>query len=276
MQVSQVSCCLLTSHQGTCGHCYYCRLSLSSLEGCGTSMALGDGVFKAGCWNPVLITVAACSYSWGLVGSSLVAPHLKRVRSKGKLSLAVTFQCLLDRAHDLGTAFALRHGLWALLLLVHTDSGWLWRWIAVPLQRLQNEKQIKSKPNTPVGVLKGFWVWDNDPQLVRWQGKCRDTGLSQNPVSHPRLCTWVGYMWDGEGAPKRMTWSLLKNKQKPHCLLCTLTVLLSHMDFALITELTKICLQSEGFFCFLNKIIYVTFWSVFFLLCYFLHQITYF
>lgn len=30
-----------------------------------------------------------------------------------------------------------------------------------------------------------------------------------------------------------------KQTKKPCCLLCTLTVLLSHMDFALITELNK-------------------------------------
>lgn len=46
----------------------------------------------------------------------------EQLRSKGQLSLAVTFQCLLARANDLRTAFTLQHCLPALLLLVHADS----------------------------------------------------------------------------------------------------------------------------------------------------------
>lgn len=71
-----IPCCFLTSHQGTCGHCCYCKLSLASLEGCGTAVVLGAGVFKAGWWNQPGNYSAACSSPQRLVRSSLMASHL--------------------------------------------------------------------------------------------------------------------------------------------------------------------------------------------------------
>lgn len=265
------SCCSLTSHQGTCVTIANCPCprwrDAGQLWHCGV-MASGQVVET----NLALIVVAACSCPWAPVGSSLVAPQLKSWGPRASAALSV----------PLGQGKRSQNCFYSLALPLSAAALGAYRfWIALALDCCSSPKapeRKSSKPKTPVGVFKGFWVWDNDPQLIRWQGRCKDTGLSQNPVNHPPLCTWIGCAWDGEGAPKRMMWSLLRremqSKQKPHCLLCTLTVLLSHMDFALITELRKICFQ-PAFFCFLDKIIYVTFWSVFFLLCYFLHQIMY-
>lgn len=115
-----VSCCLLTSHQGTCGHCSYCKFSLSSLETCGTAVALGGGVFKADCWNqpgwglPVLahgglVEVAWWHLTWTgeVQGQAQPCCHLSSWTGQTLLALA----------------FTLWHCLWALLGSVHTGSG---------------------------------------------------------------------------------------------------------------------------------------------------------
>lgn len=229
------------------GHvCYYCKLSLSPLEGCRTAVALG--VMASGQvveTNLALIVVAAWSCPWALVRSSLVAPQPKSWGPRASAALSV----------PLGQGKRSQNYFYSLALPLSAAALGAYRfWIALALDCCSSPKapeRKSSKPKTPVGVFKGFWVWDNDPELIRWQGRCKDTGLSQNPVNHPPLCTWIGCAWDGEGAPKRMMWSLLwremQSKQKPHCLLCTLTVLLSHMDFALITELRKICFQPAFF-----------------------------
>lgn len=133
--ISQENWCLLMSCQGSRGHCYHRKLSLSS-QGMWDIRVGGGGVFRAECWNQ-----AAQGPGWGHPGGT--SPE--QLRSKGQLSLAVTFQCLLDRAKDLRTAFTLGHCLWALLLLVHADSAELWHWIAVPLQRFQEEKVQNQK-----------------------------------------------------------------------------------------------------------------------------------
>lgn len=172
------------SCQGSCWLCYHRKLSLSS-EGmwdiCGRAVVPQSRLLKPGCPRA----------GWEHPGGT--SPE--QLRPKGQLSLAVTFQCLLDRAKDLRTAFTLQHCLWALLLSVHADSAKLWHWIAVPLQRFQEEKIQNQK--TPVGVFKGFWVWDNDLQLIRWQGTQRQ-GWAKTlwviPLSAPgRMC--VGWRW---------------------------------------------------------------------------------
>lgn len=143
-------------------------------------------------------------------------------------------------------------------------------WIALTLGCCSSPKapeRKNSKPKTPLDVFKGFWVWDNDSWIIKSQRTCKGTFSSQNPVSHPPLQTWVGHVWDGEEAPREMTWAdgeeECKTNKKNHCLLCTLTVLLSHTDFALITELTMNCLQSAFFVLFLRQIYLYDFSSSF-------------
>lgn len=165
--ISQENWCLLMSCQGSRGHCYHRKLSLSSQ---GMWDIRGRG---AGCWSQA---------GWEHPGGT--SPE--QLRSKGQLSLAVTFQCLLDRANDLRTAFTLGHCCSWCMQTLHSCSS----------PKVPGRKS--SKPKTPVGVFKGFWVWDNDLQLIRWQGTRKDTAEPKPCESSPslhlgRMC--VGWRW---------------------------------------------------------------------------------
>lgn len=228
--ISQENWCLLMSCQGSRGHCYHRKLSLSS-QGMWDIRVRGrwclqSRVLKPGCPG------AWVGASWWhlprtaeVQGPAQPCCHLSVPLGQGKRSQ----NCFYSWALPLSTAALGACRLCRALALDCCSSP------KVPGRK-------SSKPKTPVGVFKGFWVGIMICSSLDGKGLAK-TRLSQNPVSHPPLCTWVGCVWDGDGAPKRMTWSVLwrgmQSKQKTHCLLCTLTVLLSHMDFALITELPK-------------------------------------
>lgn len=172
------------SCQGSCWLCYHRKLSLSS-EGmwdiCGRAVVSSEQVVEtrlpkgwlgASWWHLTRTAEAQ--------GPAQPFSHLSVPLGQGKGSQ----NCFYSSALPLSTAALGACRLCKALALDCCSSP------KVPGRK-------NSKPKTPVGAFKGFWVWDNDLQLIRWQGtqsRAEPKPCESSPSLHlGRMC--VGWRW---------------------------------------------------------------------------------
>lgn len=177
---------LAWSCQGSCGHYYHRKLSLFSQgmwDICGRGRwCLQSRLLKSGCPGAWLgVSWWHLTRTAEVQGPAQPCCHLSVPLGQGKLSQ----NCFNSWALPPSPA-----ALGACTLC-----------IALALDCCSSPKvpgRKSSKPKTPVGVFKGFWVWDNDLQLIRWQGTRKDTAEPKPCESSPslhlgRMC--VGWRW---------------------------------------------------------------------------------
>lgn len=170
--------------------------------------------------NLTLISAPACPCLLGLVRSSLVAPHLDREAPRACSALLSPFSA--SQTGQTNSELPLLSGTasehccpWCIQTPDSIGTGLLFVSTGSRKKKVQNQKLRWV-------CLSAFEVGIIIHSSLDNKGLAKVQAWAKTLVRHPLLCTWVGCVWDGEEAPKRMMWRGMQNKQKNPAAFCAL------------------------------------------------------